>query len=145
MPKAHLFLSESDEKEVIKAIQKAELNTSGEIRIHIEGKATKDAYKRALDVFNELNMHQTEQRNGVLIYVATEDKKFAICGDKGINDVVADDFWDSTRDTIAEHFKKGNFKDGLVAGILNAGVQLKQFFPWLTDDENELSNEISKG
>lgn len=145
MPKAHLFLSESDEKEVIKAIQKAELNTSGEIRIHIEGKATKDAYKRALDVFNELNMHQTEQRNGVLIYVATEDKKFAICGDKGINDVVADDFWDSTRDTIAEHFKKGNFKDGLVAGILNAGVQLKQFFPWQTDDENELSNEISKG
>jgi len=145
MPKAHLFLSESDEKEVIKAIQKAELNTSGEIRIHIEGKATKDAYERALDVFNELNMHQTAQRNGVLIYVATEDKKFAICGDKGINDVVADDFWDSTRDTIAEHFKKGNFKDGIVAGILNAGVQLKQFFPWQTDDENELSNEISKG
>lgn len=145
MPKANLFLTETEEQEVIKAIQKAELNTSGEIRIHIEGKANKDSYQRALDVFNELNMHQTEQRNGVLIYVATEDKKFAICGDKGINDVVADDFWDSTRDTIAEHFKKGNFKDGIVAGILNAGVQLKQFFPWQTDDENELSNEISKG
>lgn len=145
MPKAHLFLSESDEQEVIKAIKKAELNTSGEIRIHIEAKTTKDAYDRALDVFNELKMHQTEQRNGVLIYVATEDKKFAICGDEGINGVVADDFWDCTRDSIAEHFKKGNFKDGIVAGILNAGVQLKQFFPWKTDDENELSNEISKG
>ncbi len=145
MPKAHLFLSESDEKEVINAIQEAELNTSGEIRIHIEGKTTKDAYERALDVFNELKMHQTEQRNGVLIYVATEDQKFVICGDKGINNVVADDFWDSTRDTIAEHFKKGNFKNGIVAGILSAGIQLKQFFPWQTDDENELSNEISKG
>ncbi len=145
MPKVHLFLSESDEKEVINAIQEAELNTSGEIRVHIEGKATKDAYERALDVFNELKMHQTEQRNGVLIYVATEDQKFVICGDKGINNVVADDFWDSTRDTIAEHFKKGNFKNGIVAGILSAGIQLKQFFPWQTDDENELSNEISKG
>lgn len=145
MPKVNLFLSESDEQEVINAIQKAELNTSGEIRIHIEGKATKDAYERALDVFNELKMHQTEQRNGVLIYVAIEDKKFAICGDEGINNLVADDFWDCTRDSIVEHFKKGNFKDGIVAGILNAGVQLKQFFPWQTDDENELSNEISKG
>jgi uncharacterized membrane protein len=145
MPKTNLFLSESDEQEVIKAIQKAELNTSGEIRIHIEEKATKDVYERALDVFNELNMHQTEQRNGVLIYVATEDKKFAICGDKGINEVVADDFWDSTRDSVAEHFKKGNFKNGIVAGILSAGIQLNQFFPWQTDDENELSNEISKG
>ncbi|WP_347175488.1 TPM domain-containing protein [Polaribacter uvawellassae] len=145
MPKAHLFLSEFDEKEVINAIQKAELNTSGEIRIHIEGKATKDTYERALEVFNELKMHQTEQRNGVLIYVATEDQKFVIYGDEGINNVVADDFWDCTRDTIAEHFKKGNFKNGIVAGILSAGIQLKQFFPWQTDDENELSNEISKG
>jgi uncharacterized membrane protein len=145
MPKGNLFLSKTDEQEVVEAIQKAELNTSGEIRIHIEGKATKDAYERALDVFNELKMHQTEQRNGVLIYVAAEDKKFVICGDEGINNVVADDFWDCTRDTIAEDFKKGNFKDGIVAGILNAGIQLKQFFPWQTDDENELSNEISKG
>ena len=145
MPKANLFLTETEEQEVINAIKKAELNTSGEIRIHIEGKATKDSYQRAIDVFNELNMHQTEQRNGVLIYVATEDHKFVICGDKGINDVVADDFWDSTRDIIASYFKKGNFKEGIVAGILSIGIQLKQFFPWKTDDENELSNEISKG
>ena len=145
MPKKNEFLSKADEQEVIEAIKDAELNTSGEIRIHIEGKANKDAYERALDVFNELKMHQTEQRNGVLIYVAAEDRKFVICGDEGINNVVAEDFWDCTRDTIAEDFKKGNFKDGIVSGILNAGIQLKQFFPWQTDDENELSNEISKG
>ena len=76
---------------------------------------------------------------------ALDNNSFVICGDEGINNVVADDFWDCTRDTIAEHFKKGNFKVGIVAGILNAGIQLKQFFPWQTDDENELSNEISKG
>jgi uncharacterized membrane protein len=145
MPKTNEFLSKADEQEVIEAIKDAELNTSGEIRIHIEGKANKDAYERALDVFNELKMYQTEQRNGVLIYVAAEDRKFVICGDEGINNVVAEDFWDCTRDTIAEDFKKGNFKDGIVSGILNAGIQLKQFFPWQTDDENELSNEISKG
>jgi uncharacterized membrane protein len=145
MPKTNEFLSKAYEQEVIEAIKDAELNTSGEIRIHIEGKANKDAYERALDVFNELKMYQTEQRNGVLIYVAAEDRKFVICGDEGINNVVAEDFWDCTRDTIAEDFKKGNFKDGIVSGILNAGIQLKQFFPWQTDDENELSNEISKG
>mgnify|MGYP000067756935 FL=1 len=145
MSKTNEFLSKTDEQEVIEAIKNAELNTSGEIRIHIEANANKDVFERALDVFNELKMYQTEQRNGVLIYIAAEDRKFVICGDEGINNVVADDFWDCTRDTIAAHFKQGNFKDGIVAGILNAGIQLKQFFPWQTDDENELSNEISKG
>ena len=145
MSKTNEFLSKTDEQEVIEAIKNAELNTSGEIRIHIEANANKDVFERALDVFNELKMYQTEQRNGVLIYIAAEDRKFVICGDEGINNVVADDFWDCARDTIAAHFKQGNFKDGIVAGILNAGIQLKQFFPWQTDDENELSNEISKG
>ena len=145
MPKANQFLSEQDELEIIEAIQTAELNTSGEIRIHIEGKATKDAYERALEVFNSLKMYNTQQRNGVLLYIATEDHKFVICGDEGINNAVADDFWDCTRDIMAGHFKDRNFKDGIVAGILNAGEQLKTHFPWQSDDTNELSNEISKG
>jgi uncharacterized membrane protein len=145
MPKANQFLSEQDELEIIEAIQTAELNTSGEIRIHIEGKATKDAYERALEVFNSLKMYNTQQRNGVLLYIATEDHKFVICGDEGINNAVADDFWDCTRDIMASHFKSRNFKEGIVAGILNAGEQLKTHFPWQSDDTNELSNEISKG
>lgn len=145
MPKANQFLSEQDEIDIIEAIQTAELNTSGEIRIHIEGKATKNAYERALEVFNSLKMYNTQQRNGVLVYIATEDHKFVICGDEGINNAVADDFWDCTRDIMATHFKNRNFKDGIVAGILNAGEQLKTHFPWQSDDTNELSNEISKG
>lgn len=144
MPKANQFLSEQDELDIIEAIKTAELNTSGEIRIHIEGKANKDAYERALEVFNSLKMYNTQQRNGVLLYVATEDHKFVICGDEGINNAVADDFWDCTRDIMAEHFKRKAFKEGIVAGVLNAGEQLKAHFPWQTDDTNELPNEISK-
>lgn len=145
MSKATEFLSKEDEQEIVAAIQKAELNTSGEIRIHIEDTAKKDAYERALDVFGELQMHKTEQRNGVLLYIASEDHKFVICGDEGINNAVADDFWDCTRDTIATHFKEQHFKEGIIAGILNAGEQLKHYFPYQADDTNELSNEISRG
>lgn len=138
------FISKEDELEIIEAIKSAEENTSGEIRIHIEKKANKDVYKRALEVFNSLKMYETKQRNGVLIYVATEEHKFVICGDEGIDQVVASDFWDCTRDLIASHFKKAKFKEGIIQGILHAGRQLKEFFPWQTDDTNELSNEISK-
>jgi uncharacterized membrane protein len=90
-------------------------------------------------------MNETQLQNGVLFYFAIEDKNFAICGDKGINDVVADDFWDCTKDKMVEQFKAGNFKQGIVDGILNAGEQLKKNFPWSEGDTNELTNEISKG
>ena len=145
MSKQQQFLSKEEEKEIVAAITLAETNTSGEIRIHIEGASKTAPFERALEVFEQLEMHNTEQRNGVLLYLAVNDYQFAICGDEGIDKVVADDFWDCTRDIMAAHFKKGEFKDGIVAGILNAGEQLKQFFPWQTDDANELSNEISKG
>ena len=145
MPKENQFLSKEEEQQVVAAIQIAERNTSGEIRIHIEGSSEKDPLDRALEVFEMLEMHQTEQRNGVLLYIAVNDHQFAICGDAGIDQVVADDFLDCTRDVIGTHFKKGQFKEGIVAGVLHAGEQLKRFFPWQSDDANELSNEISKG
>jgi uncharacterized membrane protein len=96
-------------------------------------------------VFEKLKMHETDLRNGVLFYVATESKKFAIIGDKGINEKVAADFWDCTKDIMLSHFKNGNFKQGLIDGVLRAGEQLKKHFPYQSDDINELSNEISKG
>ena len=83
--------------------------------------------------------------NGVLIYLAVSDKAFAICGDKGINDLVPTDFWVTTKEAMLFHFKNGNFKEGLVDGIQKAGSQLKSYFPWQKEDANELSNEISKG
>lgn len=145
MSKIENFLSASEEEEIVEAIRKAELNTSGEIRVHIEKTANGDATNRALEVFHSLKMDNTKDLNGVLIYVAVEDKNFVIYGDKGINDVVSDDFWDSTKDIIQKHFKTGNFKKGLVEGILMSGEQLKKYFPYTDSDTNELSNEISKG
>ena len=139
------FLTPEDEQGVIDAIKQAEYNTSGEIRVHIEKKAEKAALERAEEVFELLEMHNTELRNGVLIYVSIEDKTFAICGDKGINEAVAPDFWDSTKNIMQAHFKKGEFKQGLIEGIAKAGEQLKAFFPYQKDDINELPDEISKG
>ncbi|ENA1803437.1 TPM domain-containing protein [Flavobacterium psychrophilum] len=145
MSKVEDFLTKAEEQEIVKAICIAEKNTSGEIRVHLEKKTTTDAITRAAAVFNELKMHNTKDANGVLIYVAVKSKQFAICGDDGINKLVPTDFWESTKNIMASHFQKGNFKQGLVDGILKAGEQLKNYFPYQDDDTNELPNEISKG
>jgi len=145
MSKVEDFLTASEEQEVVGAILEAEKNTSGEIRVHIESHTRKEHYERAKEVFHLLKMDNTKQENGVLIYVAVNDKKFVICGDKGIDAVVPKDFWQSTRNSIQTHFEKGEFKEGLVAGIIKAGEELNSHFPWQSDDTNELSNEISKG
>jgi len=145
MSKVEDFLSKEEEQEIVKAIHIAEKNTSGEIRVHIEKTTSLEPYDRAKEVFHELRMDATELKNGVLIYLAVEDKSFAICGDKGINDIVGHDFWDCTRDVMVAQFKQHQFKKGLVDGILRAGEQLKKHFPWQEGDTNELSNEISKG
>ncbi|MGB1284337.1 MAG: TPM domain-containing protein [Polaribacter sp.] len=145
MSKVEEFLTKKEEEEIVSAIRIAEKNTSGEIRVHIESTSKKDHYERALEVFQLLKMNTTKDQNGVLLYVAVNDKKFVIYGDKGIDKVVGDDFWNTTKDVIQYHFQEGNFKQGIIDGILKAGKELKTYFPWQTDDTNELSNEISKG
>ncbi|MFV8226260.1 TPM domain-containing protein [Christiangramia aquimixticola] len=146
MSKTEDFLTKQEETEIVEAIRQAEMKTSGEIRVHLEpSTGDQDIFERAMEVFHSLKMDNTKQENGVLIYVAVEDRNFVIYGDKGINDVVADDFWESTKNLIVSYFKKGEFKDGLVAGVLKAGEQLQKHFPWDEDDTNELSDEISKG
>ena len=145
MSKVEDFLTKEEEQQIVAAICMAEKNTSGEIRVHLEKTTSLDPYDRALGVFHELKMDETELQNGVLIYVAVKDRNFVICGDKGINDLVTYEFWNSTRDVIVSHFKNGNFKQGLIDGITKAGEQLKKYFPYLEGDTNELSNEISKG
>lgn len=139
------FLNTTEEKEVVEAIRLAEKNTSGEIRVHIENTFKGDIESRALEVFSILKMHNTRLQNGVLIYVAIQNKAFAIFGDKGINDLVTTDFWNNTKTTIENHFKSGHYKQGLVDGVLHAGEQLKKHFPITDLDQNELANEISKG
>lgn len=145
MSKIEAFLTADEEQQIIAAIRTAEKNTSGEIRVHLEKTSEIDVYERALEVFHLLKMDNTKLQNGVLIYVAVEDRNFVIFGDEGINQVVSNDFWDSTKDIMQSHFKKGDFKQGLIEGILKAGKQLEKFFPWETGDKNELPDEISKG
>lgn len=139
------FLTALEEQAIVDAIQMAEKNTSGEIRVHIEAHNEKPPFERAKEVFFvALNMNNTSARNGVLFYVNVKNHSFVILGDEGINTVVEDDFWDCTKDIVLKHFKEKKFKDGLVAGILRAGERLKVYFPFHADDTNELSNEISK-
>lgn len=145
MSKAEDFLTKTEEEKIVAAIREAESNTSGEIRVHLENShGEQDIFERAMEVFHQLKMDNTKEENGVLIYVAVEDHQFVIYGDRGINKVVPDDFWESTKEEIVAEFKKGNFKQGLVNGILKAGQQLKKHFPWSPDTTNELPNTISK-
>ncbi|WP_394974877.1 TPM domain-containing protein [uncultured Croceitalea sp.] len=145
MSKVEAFLSFDEEQEIVNAILEAEKNTSGEIRVHIEASAKIDHFSRAQQVFHFLKMDNTKDENGVLLYVAVEDKKFVLYGDKGIDKAVPKGFWDDTKEVISHHFKTGNFKQGIVNGVLKAGKELEAHFPWNHNDTNELSDAISKG
>lgn len=145
MSRVEKLLSDDEEQEIVRAILEAEKNTSGEIRVHLESHTRLDHFERAKEVFHLLKMDNTKDENGVLIYVAVNDRKFVIYGDKGIDKVVPDDFWNITRDTIQAHFINGNFKQGIIDGVLDAGRQLESHFPWNHGDINELSDEVSKG
>ena len=145
MSRVEDFLSPADEQEIVQAILNAERKTSGEIRVHIESHSRSDHFERAKEVFHLLKMNNTKDENGVVIYVAVNDRKFAIYGDRGIDKVVPEKFWDTTKDAIEAHFKIGHYKDGIIDGVLMAGQQLETFFPWQHGDTNELSDEISKG
>lgn len=128
---------------LIAAIQQAEKDTSGEIRIHFENHTKKNVLDRASEVFAELKMHKTALRNGVLIYVALEDHKLAILGDAGINAKVPDHFWDDIKNKMVEKFKSGQICEGVSEAVIAAGHQLKAYFPCQADDVNELSDELS--
>ncbi len=139
------FFSQEEKDKIVRAIEEAEKNTSGEIRVHIEKDCKTDVLDRAAYIFKKLKMHKTKLRNGVLFYLALEDRKFAILGDAGINRVTPDDFWDNIKDKMLEYFRENRIADGLVKGILMAGEKLKEHFPYQQDDVNELSDEISFG
>ena len=140
------FLNKEQEKTIINAIKEAENNTSGEIRVHIEPKCKpEDPVERAIEVFGELHMHETELRNGTIIYVSTDDHKLAIWGDEGINEKVGQDFWDTELELMTKYFQAGDFETGLKEVVLHVGNKLKEFFPYQKDDVNELSDDISYG
>ena len=136
---------ESDKIAISKAIEEAEKQTSGEIRVHVDNKCSADPVKEAISHFNRLEMFNTKDRNGILIYVAKEDRKLAIIGDKNINEKVPTDYWETTKNQLIESFKKEDYVNGLVQAIFDVGEKLKNYFPYNEDDRNELLNDISQG
>jgi uncharacterized membrane protein len=139
------YFTREDKERISEAIREAEWNTSGEVRVHIEGRCRQDVMDRAAYLFEKLEMHKTVLRNGVLFYLSMEDKKFAILGDAGINRVTPENFWEEIKKTMLEQFKMRQYAEGLSAGIKMAGEQLKAHFAYQEDDVNELPDDISFG
>ena len=135
-------LSDKEQEKIKLSIEWAEKATSGEVRVCIESVCEKDAYERAIECFFDLEMQNTKLKNGVLVYVALDAHKFAIIGDTGINELVSDDFWDGTKSLMLEKFKTGEVAEGISVGIIEAGKQLKKYFPYQSDDLNELPDDI---
>lgn len=139
------LITKEQQRQIVQAIEEAERNTSGEIRVHIESKCKTDVIGRAIYVFNYLKMYKTAQRNGVLIYIATDSKKLAIIGDMGINERVPEGFWDEIKNKMGATFAAGRFVEGICEAIDAAGHSLKEYFPYLKEDVNEQPDEVSFG
>jgi len=137
------LFNDEEQQQLRKAIEDAERRTSGEIRICVEKTCSEDVLERAAKYFEKLGMHNTRQRHGVLIYLATVDRKFAIIGDKGIDSAVPDNFWDSIKDMMLQHFKNGDLVGGLTTGLCLAGEQLAKYFPNEENKTNQLTDDIA--
>lgn len=145
MSAAEKYFSDDRQKTVAEAISAAEKNTSGEIRLFIENTCPDDVLDRAAFIFHKIGMDKTQEHNGVLFYLAMDSHKFAILGDAGINTKVPKDFWHEIKLQMQMHFAEGDFVKGLEKGIRMAGEALQQYFPYMKDDKDELSNEILFG
>lgn len=143
MSSAKKFFTEIQKKQIENAILKAELETSGEIRVHVANECKGDVLDCAAAMFAKLKMHKTDLRNGVLLYISVNDHQFAIIGDAGINAVVPSDFWNQVKEHLLQNFKQGKFTEGLCEGIQMAGENLRIHFPFEKGDKNELSNTIN--
>src|SRR5664279_1471958 len=141
--KASTFFSKEQQAQILASVKEAELETSGEIRVHIESSLKGDVLDRAAWLFKKLGMDKTADRNGVLFYLAVKDRKFAIIGDAGINAKVPAGFWDDISELLKKNFREGKFTEGLSEGILLAGKHLTLHFTHRTDDVNELPDDIS--
>lgn len=144
MASAKDFFNNAEKDAIVSTIRKVELHTSGEIRVHIDDRCDEDAYDRAVNVFNYLHMDNTTFRNGVLIYIAVKDRKFAVIGDKAIHNKVENDFWSNITQQLHNEFIEKNYSNGVINAIETIGKTLVKYFPDVDElDRNELQNDIS--
>lgn len=141
--KASTFFTKEQQDQIRDAIRQAEGETSGEIRVHIETSASGNILDRAAWIFHQIGMHATDNRNGVLFYLAVRNREYAIIGDGGINEKVPENFWDNIKDTMQLHFSRNDFTGGLIEGIMITGSKLREHFPRQKNDINELPDDIS--
>jgi uncharacterized membrane protein len=138
------FFTPEEQERITGEIRKAEEKTSGEIRVHLDCCSREDPLDKARKIFERLGMTRTEQRSGVLIYLATDSRKFAILGDEGIHRVVPENYWEDVKDKMQAEFQKGRFLEGICLGVREIGEKLKTHFPVEEDDRNELPNTLSE-
>jgi uncharacterized membrane protein len=138
------FFSPEEQARILEEIRRAEKRSSGEIRVHLDRYSEGDVLEKAEKIFGQLGMKHTRERNGVLVYLATDHRKFAILGDKGIQQIVSGTYWEDVKEGMQEYFRQGKFCEGLCWGIRRIGETLEAFFPPLKKDVNELPNEISE-
>lgn len=136
------FFNAQNKEQIKSAIQTAENMTSGEIRVCVEKTCSTNPIDRAAYFFKKLKMDETKHRNGVLIYLASDDRKFSIIGDKGIHSKTGNLFWEDSRDVMKDHFKLGKITEGVVAAVLLVGMSLKKFYPHESDEKNELPDDV---
>jgi uncharacterized membrane protein len=137
------FVGSLDQQRIVGAIQTAEGLTSGEIRVHVQPKAHGEIRSVAERTFERLGMTKTDLRNGVLLFIASEEQRFVILGDRGIDEKVPPGFWDEIAARLTIRFKHGEFTDGIVEAIHSAGEELRHYFPRAHGDVNELTNDIN--
>jgi uncharacterized membrane protein len=137
------FFSKKEKEQILAAVREAEKNTSGEIRVHLEYCAREPVFGHAQKVFQQIGMTKTAQRNGVLIFLSTKNKKIAVLGDVGINEKVPEGFWNDVVQIMQERFKQNEFAEGISEAVLRIGEKLKVYFPHEAHDKNELSDNIS--
>ena len=139
------FMTESDLEAVARAVAEVEAGTAGEIRVHLDARCSGDPMTRAVALFERLGMTRTALRNGVLIYLAIEDRKLAVIGDAGIHARVPADYWERLKERLVADCRAGRPRDGLVKAVRDVGEALTHHFPRAPDDRNELSDEVSLG
>ena len=137
------LLAPADLEAIAAAVAAAERRTSGQIRVHLERRCVGDPLAHARRVFQSLGMHRTRRRDAVLLFLAVDDRKFAVVGDDGIHAQVGHGFWDSVRDVLQADLRAGRLRDGIVAAIGEIGRVLGRHFPDRPDDRNELPDSVS--
>ncbi len=140
------FFSPEEQALIVAAIKQAERSTSGEVRVYIESRCSYvDALDRAIEIFTEMGMQATKQRNAVLVYVATKDQQLAVFGDEGIHRIVGTDYWNLEVLKMIRDFNRDDYAKGIAGCVEDIGDALQKFFPYTDKDTNELSDDIQFG